>query len=77
MLWCWKEDLVPMLQMHDDLNFSLSDEKQSLRIKEIMRDAIPLRVPVKVDSEYGRSWGLARKSPDYDATWTSAVKSPL
>ena len=75
MLWCWREKLVPMLQMHDDLNFSLSCEKDSHRIKEIMRDAIPLRVPVKVDSEYGRSWGLARKTDTYRARWEDAVAS--
>lgn len=56
---CWDEGFVPMLQMHDDLNFSISSDQESERIGEIMRDAIPLLVPMKVDREHGRSWGEA------------------
>lgn len=72
MLGCWREKLVPLLQMHDDLNFSLTCAKESHRIQEIMRDAISLRVPVKVDAEYGWTWGEARAG----AAWPKKSSKP-
>ena len=73
MLQCWNEGLVPMLQMHDDLNFGHATEDDGKRVAEIMRDVVKLRVPMQVDSEYGLSWGSARKSPGYDASWGAAL----
>jgi Mesyanzhinovviridae DNA polymerase len=60
MLQCWREGLVPMLQMHDDLNFSHAKEAEALRVAEIMRSAVKLLVPAGVDSEFGPNWGMAR-----------------
>ena len=57
---CWRERLVPMLQMHDELAFSFSEEKQALRAQELMRDAVKLTVPVVVDLEWGKNWGDAK-----------------
>lgn len=56
---CWREGLVPLIQMHDELGFSLSDIDQGRRVQEIMREAIPLCVPMKVDCELGADWGVA------------------
>lgn len=72
---CWREGLLPLIQMHDELGFSLSDEGQGRRAAEIMRDVVRLEVPVKVDSEYGVNWGRAAKTRDksYGATWSEAV----
>ena len=69
---CWREGIVPMLQMHDELDVSHSSEKQGKRVNEIMRNAYTLAVPSVVDSEYGISWGDARKSDDHDVTWRAA-----
>jgi DNA polymerase I-like protein with 3'-5' exonuclease and polymerase domains len=63
---CWQEKLVPLLQMHDELAFSFTKEKDGERVAEIMRDIIQLRVPMKVDAEWGKSWGTA-KLPFSDA----------
>jgi DNA polymerase I-like protein with 3'-5' exonuclease and polymerase domains len=63
MLECWREGLVPLLQMHDELDFSHSTEAQALRVKQIMLDVCPLRVPMKVDSQFGRTWGQASEEP--------------
>lgn len=77
---CWEEGYVPLLQMHDELDFSITQEKQGVRISEIMRDAIKLVVPMKVDVEYGMSWGTARKIKNqlkevvYGATWAEAQR---
>jgi len=49
--------IIPMIQVHDELNISFKDEKQADEIKEIMEQAIPLKVPNKVDFEDGECWG--------------------
>ena len=58
----WREGIVPMLQMHDDLNFSFGSETQGERAAEIMRDCIQLEVPMKCDVEWGWNWGTAKYS---------------
>jgi len=49
--------IIPMIQIHDELNISFENEKQADEIKEIMEQAIPLKVPNKVDFEDGECWG--------------------
>lgn len=61
MLDCFRAGMLPMIQMHDDLNFSISDRKQAEDITRMMNEAIPLLVPMKVDIEIGPSWGGAVK----------------
>lgn len=57
---CWRAGYVFSIQMHDELNHSVSSEKQGKQIADIMRGAVKLRVPVKVDEEYGHNWGDAK-----------------
>lgn len=57
---CWREGLVPLLQMHDELGHSVDSEAQGLRVAEIMRDAVTLRVPAVTDTLFGNSWGSVR-----------------
>lgn len=59
MLDCYKEGILPYLQMHDELDFPVDGPKTVKRIGDIMRDAISLRVPVLVDLEVGKTWGDA------------------
>jgi len=59
MLAIYKEGLVPMLQMHDELDFSSDCEKDMDMVKEIMETCVPLRVPVVVDTDIGRDWAEA------------------
>jgi DNA polymerase I-like protein with 3'-5' exonuclease and polymerase domains len=54
---CYAEGFVPMLTVHDELCFSIRDQEQALRIKEIMETGLPLKVPSKVDMELGNNWG--------------------
>lgn len=59
MLDCYRAGHLPMLQMHDDLNFS-GHQPDMKPIEELMVNAIPLVVPMKVDMEIGASWGAAK-----------------
>lgn len=64
---CWKEGVfdvigVPKLQVHDELDFSVIDDspaqKEAYRyMRYVLENAIPLRVPVLVDSGRGPNWG--------------------
>ena len=71
---CWREGLVPLLQMHDELDFSHGEERTARRVTEIMRDVVRLEVPVGVDAEFGVNWGHASATDDYDATFASAMR---
>lgn len=62
MLACCREGFLPMIQMHDELGFSHSSERDCDRTAEIMREVVRLRVPVKVDNESGPDWGRAKYS---------------
>jgi DNA polymerase I-like protein with 3'-5' exonuclease and polymerase domains len=51
------EGLLPMIQIHDELNISFENNKQADTIKEIMEQAVSLKIPNKVDFEDGECWG--------------------
>ena len=55
----WEEGIVPMHQMHDELDVSIGEERLWRRVEEIMVHAVELVVPVVVDVEFGRTWGEA------------------
>jgi len=49
--------ITPMIQLHDELNVSYENKEEAVKIKEIMEQAVPLKVPNKVDFEDGECWG--------------------
>ena len=54
----WKDvGVIPMIQIHDELNVSVTSETQVKEIKEMMESAVELHVPVKCDAEIGKNWG--------------------
>jgi Mesyanzhinovviridae DNA polymerase len=53
---CYREGHVPLLQVHDELCFSIYRPEIGDEIAEIMRNAVELRVPMKVDVDVGSSW---------------------
>tara|TARA_R100000664_G_scaffold7776_6_gene13048 strand:- start:177 stop:2045 length:1869 start_codon:yes stop_codon:yes gene_type:complete len=62
MIDCYKAGYMPLLQIHDELCFSVDNEKSINKIKEIMENAVDtLKVPSKVDIALGRSWGEAKE----------------
>ena len=48
---------VPMLQIHDEIAFSVADKKAAEEAAVLMRDSVKLLVPSRVDVEVGTSWG--------------------
>lgn len=54
---CYKEGLVPLLTVHDELCFNVESKEQASRITEIMETSTKLKVPSKVDQELGSNWG--------------------
>lgn len=62
----WREGIVPMMTMHDELDISTDTEKLAKRCESIMRECVNLSVPVVVDCEFGKNWGEAKY------TWTEA-----
>jgi len=56
---CYKEGLLPLLTVHDELCFSIESDEQAARIKDIMENGLNdvLLVPSRVDQELGDNWG--------------------
>ena len=62
MINCYKQGFKPMLQIHDELCFSINEESDIIKIKEVMESAIEyLKVPFKTDVALGASWGNAKE----------------
>ena len=62
-LWmraCWREGIVPLLQMHDALDCSVTTREQAEMVARLGCEAVKLEVPVRVDLHFGRSWGDAK-----------------
>jgi DNA polymerase I-like protein with 3'-5' exonuclease and polymerase domains len=57
---CARAGYIPMLQMHDELCFSITSQKQADEITELMREAAKMYIPSKVDAEFGPNWGAAK-----------------
>jgi DNA polymerase I-like protein with 3'-5' exonuclease and polymerase domains len=54
---CFEAGIQPMLQVHDELCFSVSSDEQSNEIIEIMEGGLDLKVPSKVDVALVKDWG--------------------
>ena len=58
MIDCYNAGFMPMLQIHDELCFSIYGQDDIIKIKKEMENSIEnLRVPFKVDVAKGSSWG--------------------
>ena len=57
MLDLFKAGIIPHIQVHDELDSSVKDDKEAKKIIEIMESAVDLEVPNKVDYESGKNWG--------------------
>jgi DNA polymerase I-like protein with 3'-5' exonuclease and polymerase domains len=62
MIDCYKAGYKPLLQIHDELCFSIGNEEKDIKeISKIMENCIEnLKVPFKVDVAIGRSWGESK-----------------
>jgi len=66
MINLYKEGILPMVQVHDELNVSITDEKQADKVKKIMEESVLLEIPNKVDYESGENWGSINKEDEED-----------
>ena len=57
MLALYKEGIIPHIQIHDELDISVSSVDQAEKISQVMESAVELKVPNKVDYEQGDNWG--------------------
>ena len=57
MVELYRQGVVPLLQVHDELNFSIGTPEASVHLAEVMENAAPLLVPSVVDIELGADWG--------------------
>ena len=57
MLACCEAGYLPMLQVHDELAFSVKDVEEAKKIRTLMEEALPLCIPNKCDIEIGPNWG--------------------
>lgn len=61
---CWKDGVyneigVPRLIVHDEKDFSVKDnwnEEAFSEMKHIMESAIPFKIPIRVEGEWGPNW---------------------
>ena len=66
-LWmraCWREGIVPLLQMHDGLELSVTTREQGELVAKLGCEAVQLEVPMRVDLKFGKSWGDAKHEWD-------------
>ena len=52
--------VIPMIQIHDELNVSVTDETQVKEIKRVMESAVELHVPTKCEAKIGPNWGESK-----------------
>ena len=55
---------MPLLQMHDCLDCSVTSREQGELVARLGCEAVTLAVPMRVDLKFGRNWGDATHSWD-------------
>jgi DNA polymerase I-like protein with 3'-5' exonuclease and polymerase domains len=56
---CFREGVIPLLQMHDSLDLSVSSPETAEMVTRLGEEVIKLEVPMKIEINYGRTWGDA------------------
>ena len=56
MVHAYKAGMDLRLPVHDEINAMVADKQESNKLKEIMEQAIPLKVPVIADIDLGGTW---------------------
>lgn len=60
MIDAFKAGYVPLIQVHDELDYSLESDEEAKEIKDIMEAAYNdrMKLPFKVDMTVGENWGV-------------------
>jgi DNA polymerase I-like protein with 3'-5' exonuclease and polymerase domains len=72
MLELYRAGILPMLQLHDELDVSVESKEDGERIMEIMENCVPMSIPSVVDMELGPTWGEA-KTVFSDRPWSRGL----
>ena len=56
-----KTGKTPLIQIHDELAFSVRDLAEAQEIQKTMESAVELEVPSPTDISLGPSWGILKK----------------
>ena len=48
---------IPLVQIHDELAFSVEDQEEAESLCKIMEEAVGLEVPTPCDISLGSTWG--------------------
>jgi DNA polymerase I-like protein with 3'-5' exonuclease and polymerase domains len=61
MVELYKEGIVPMIQIHDELAISINNsDEQKQKIINIMETCLEMEIPSKVDLAVAKNWGEAQ-----------------
>ena len=72
----YKERIIPLIQIHDEIAVSVKDKNTAKDIAKIMENAVLLEVPNNCDVEIGPSWGEA-KALYVSFEYSSPLMAPL
>lgn len=61
MVEIYKTGKSPLIQIHDELAFSVRDLGEAKEIQKVMESAVKLEVPSPTDISLGPSWGILKK----------------
>ncbi len=55
----WRQGVVPLLQLHDELDVSGANDNAGRLVVQVMQDVVKLEVPVLAECDVGDTWGSA------------------
>lgn len=58
---CYEAGHLPLIQVHDELAFSVNSLDKAKEIRQIMINSLPLVIPNKCDIDIGPSWGETKE----------------
>lgn len=56
--------MIPSSQIHDELNVMVDSKAEGFRVGQLMKEAVELEIPVKVDTGFGENWKSAKEDAD-------------
>lgn len=58
---CYEAGYLPLLQVHDELAFSVKELDEAKNIQDIMINSLPLVIPNRCDIDIGPNWGETKE----------------
>jgi DNA polymerase-1 len=52
-----EKNKIPLVQIHDELAFSVADKKEARELCDVMENSVELQVPTPCDISLGPNWG--------------------